>query len=46
MLFTSAKAAHLSFLPQGQPERYDRVLNMVAVQDEEGFQRLYFRRLK
>ncbi len=37
MLFTSAKVAHLGFLPQGQPERYDRVLKMVEVQDEEGF---------
>ena len=37
MLFTSAKVGHLGLLPQGQPERYDRVLNMVAVQDEEGF---------
>jgi succinate dehydrogenase / fumarate reductase iron-sulfur subunit len=37
MLFTSAKVGHLGFLPQGQPERYERVLNMVHVQDEEGF---------
>lgn len=37
MLFTSAKVGHLGLLPQGQPERYERVLNMVAVQDEEGF---------
>jgi len=37
MLFTAAKVGHLGFLPQGQPERYDRVLNMVQVQDEEGF---------
>lgn len=37
MLFMSAKVAHLGFLPQGQPERYDRVLNMVQVHDEEGF---------
>ncbi len=37
MLFMSAKVGHLGFLPQGQPERYERVLKMVAVQDEEGF---------
>jgi succinate dehydrogenase / fumarate reductase iron-sulfur subunit len=37
MLFTSAKISHLGFLPQGQPERYDRVLRMVDVHDEEGF---------
>ena len=37
MLFTSAKAAHLNSLPQGQPERDSRVLNMVAAMDDEGF---------
>jgi succinate dehydrogenase / fumarate reductase iron-sulfur subunit len=37
MLFTAAKAAHLSFLPQGQAERYSRALSMVAAQDDEGF---------
>ncbi len=37
MLFTSAKVAHLGLLPQGQPERMDRVLNMVAQMDAEGF---------
>jgi len=37
MLFMSAKVGHLGFLPQGQPERYERVLKMVQVQDEEGF---------
>ncbi|MDO5499594.1 MAG: succinate dehydrogenase/fumarate reductase iron-sulfur subunit [Propionibacteriaceae bacterium] len=37
MLFTSAKVAHLGLLPQGQPERWSRVLNMVAVHDESGF---------
>lgn len=35
MLFTSAKAAHLNLLPQGTPERDQRVLEMVAAQDEE-----------
>jgi succinate dehydrogenase / fumarate reductase iron-sulfur subunit len=37
MLFMSAKVSHLGLLPQGQPERYDRVLNMVDVHDAEGF---------
>lgn len=37
MLFTAAKAAHLSYLPQGQAERHRRALDMVATHDEEGF---------
>ena len=37
MLFTSAKVSHLAQLPQGQPERSQRVLNMVAQMDKEGF---------
>jgi succinate dehydrogenase / fumarate reductase iron-sulfur subunit len=37
MLFTSAKISHLAMLPQGQPERYDRVLHMVKVMDDNGF---------
>jgi succinate dehydrogenase / fumarate reductase iron-sulfur subunit len=37
MLFTAAKVTHLGLLPQGQPERRDRVLDMVAAQDEAGF---------
>lgn len=37
MLFVSAKISHLGLLPQGQPERYDRVLSMVDVMDENGF---------
>lgn len=37
MLFTAAKISHLGFLPQGQPERNSRVLNMVHKMDEEGF---------
>ncbi len=36
-LFTGAKIAHLGLLPQGQPERYDRALNMVAQVKKEGF---------
>ena len=37
MLFTAAKVTHLNLLPQGQPERYTRVANMVAQHDDEGF---------
>lgn len=37
MLFTSAKVAHLGLLPQGQPERYTRVIDMIAQHDLEGF---------
>jgi succinate dehydrogenase / fumarate reductase iron-sulfur subunit len=37
MLFTAAKIAHLGYLPQGQPERFDRVLSMVEQMDREGF---------
>ena len=37
MLFVSAKVTHLGSLPQGQPERYDRVVKMVARMDAEGF---------
>ncbi len=37
MLFTAAKVSHLGSLPQGQPERDERVLNMVATMDEAGF---------
>ena len=36
-LFTAAKITHLGVLPQGQPERFRRVLGMVAQMDEEGF---------
>jgi succinate dehydrogenase / fumarate reductase iron-sulfur subunit len=37
MLFTAAKISHLSFLPQGQPERDRRVLKMVRAMDAQGF---------
>lgn len=37
MLFTGAKVTHLGMLPQGQPERYQRVINMVSQMDDEGF---------
>ena len=33
----AAKIAHLAQLPQGQPERWDRVLAMTARADTEGF---------
>jgi succinate dehydrogenase / fumarate reductase iron-sulfur subunit len=36
-LFTSAKVAHLGFLPQGQPERHTRVLKMAEQTAIEGF---------
>jgi len=36
-LFVSAKIAHLANLPQGEPERDKRVMNMVAQMDEEQF---------
>ena len=32
-LFTAAKVAHLNLLPQGQPERYARVVNMVETME-------------
>jgi len=37
MLFVAAKVSHLGALPQGQPERYRRVVRMVDVMDAEGF---------
>jgi len=37
MLFVGAKVNQLSILPQGQVERNDRVKNMVAAMDDEGF---------
>jgi succinate dehydrogenase / fumarate reductase iron-sulfur subunit len=37
MLFVAAKITHLGLLPQGYPERKERVLKMVARMDEEGF---------
>jgi succinate dehydrogenase / fumarate reductase iron-sulfur subunit len=36
-LFTGAKIAHLSILPQGKPERDRRALGMVAQMNAEGF---------
>ena len=37
MLFVSAKISQLALLPQGQPERYRRVRDMVAQMDAEEF---------
>lgn len=37
MLFTAAKITHLGLLPQGQPERDSRVIDMVNQHDHEGF---------
>jgi succinate dehydrogenase / fumarate reductase, iron-sulfur subunit len=34
-LFTAAKVSHLGLLPQGQPERYERVLNMVEAMERD-----------
>ena len=36
-LFVAAKISQLSLLPQGQPEKIERVKNMVLKMDEEGF---------
>lgn len=36
-LFMAAKVGHLGILPQGEPERADRVRAMVAQHDAEGF---------
>jgi succinate dehydrogenase/fumarate reductase-like Fe-S protein len=33
-LFTAAKVAHLNMLPQGQPERWQRVVGMVDTMEE------------
>jgi len=36
-LFMGAKITHLSLLPQGQQERYHRVVSMITQADAEGF---------
>jgi succinate dehydrogenase / fumarate reductase iron-sulfur subunit len=36
-LFTGAKIAHLGYLPQGQPERFERAIKMVAQMNAELF---------
>jgi len=37
MLFVAAKVSQYSYLPQGQVERKERVLNMIDQMDKEGF---------
>ncbi len=37
MLFTSAKASHLNLLPQGQPEKRERVTSMIRQMESENF---------
>jgi succinate dehydrogenase / fumarate reductase iron-sulfur subunit len=37
MLFTAAKVSHLALLPQGVPERNERVLNMMKTMEDAGF---------
>jgi succinate dehydrogenase / fumarate reductase iron-sulfur subunit len=37
MLFVAAKVSQFAFLPQGQVEAKERVMNMVNMMDEEGF---------
>jgi succinate dehydrogenase / fumarate reductase iron-sulfur subunit len=37
MLFVGAKVSHLNALPQGQPEKESRVLNMITQMDKERF---------
>jgi succinate dehydrogenase iron-sulfur subunit len=36
-LFMSAKVSHLALMPQGQPERYRRVVAMIEQADADGF---------
>ncbi len=37
MLFVAAKVSHLALMPQGEPERKERVEKMLAQMDAEGF---------
>jgi len=37
MLFVGARVSHFALLPQGQPERIDRAMNMVRAMDAAGF---------
>jgi len=37
MLFLSAKVSHLALLPQGEPERKSRVVNMIEQMNKKGF---------
>ncbi|WUH97420.1 succinate dehydrogenase/fumarate reductase iron-sulfur subunit [Spirillospora sp. NBC_00431] len=36
-LFLGAKVTHLGLMPQGRPERWDRVVSMLDTHDAEGF---------
>ncbi|MGI5167442.1 succinate dehydrogenase/fumarate reductase iron-sulfur subunit [Spirillospora sp. CA-253888] len=36
-LFLGAKITHLGLMPQGQPERWDRVVDMLGTHDDAGF---------
>jgi succinate dehydrogenase / fumarate reductase iron-sulfur subunit len=36
-LVLGAKVTHLGLMPQGQPERWDRVVSMLDTHDDEGF---------
>jgi succinate dehydrogenase / fumarate reductase iron-sulfur subunit len=36
-LFVAAKVSHLGLLPQGQPERWTRTVQMVAAMEQEAF---------
>ena len=38
MLFVAAKVSHYSYLPQGEVEAKERVVNMVEQMDKEGFE--------
>jgi succinate dehydrogenase / fumarate reductase iron-sulfur subunit len=37
MLFVGAKLKHLGILPQGQPERFKRIISMLEAMQNEGF---------
>lgn len=37
LLFVGAKISHLAMLPQGEPERKTRVMDMITQMDKEGF---------
>jgi succinate dehydrogenase / fumarate reductase iron-sulfur subunit len=37
LLFVGAKVSHLAMLPQGEPERKTRVMDMITQMDKEGF---------
>jgi ferredoxin len=41
MLFVSAKVAQFAYLPQGQPERYDRAQRMIAATDHNRVRQLH-----